>query len=1524
MTSNSMRNTVEELFINHVNSYIADRKNIQSEFNAEKASVNDYLGRELLELLQNADDEITDPDKSIVRICFRNNTLTVENNGNPFSIDGVDSFIHAHLSPKKEIERKTIGHKGLGFRSILSWAKTITIDSGDLHIQFSDEIAQDLLHTYIPDINEGIKAPILPFPKWNPDPQESEYTTRISIEVDMDDRVISDIYHQIKSLRPEILLFLNNMTGLIIEIDDFNYEYKKIVQNKNEVTINRYDEDGKCIQSINWFLNKVEDKPIDDKFYSVIVAFPRNRDVEVSKYLVSYFPTKVYFPLNYLVHADFNLSSNRNELIDDPINRKILETVAEVLVDAALKVHRKKCDYEALSSLMLFDKDYSLGLSQFSFNSILREAIIHKELFPLISNSFTDFDTELGYYSSGLSSLLPPDYFENVLMHAADPEVEKFILNLFLEADVNSQFKIEFIKEQLKEWISSSSKKGENTQRRMIQMIPLLLKDYNAFQLLDVEFFVDEEGKSIPRNKMIFFNDEKRLLVNNSDIADIAFIGKTQTKEIKRLIKDGKLKEDTLSELGVRTFSANDVLNSIQKWFENHISGNDPETFYQQQLKWVWSNFETIQTELDGSPIMYFKTRKGQYKRSNELYMGKEYGNDAMEAILIAGMPDRIVEDLSETLEVHDYQRIKEFISYFGVAEQPRFINQSFLKWYNSDFYYYIFQELKYPVNITVDNNRFRYESAKELLDDTNEISNRFQTIDALEKILKEASTEDILIWIMTDKRLWEALLRFYDPNKELYFTRGNLQKPRPLTNMTHIRSYISFLFRTVPWVTVNGRRYPIERCLLEGDKEINIEPVVVCYSPEEFISKLPGKKAELRRTVNNALTTIGMKRSFGELSQSIIYETLLKLPGIEGSEKISQRLYMAMIRNVDDLSSGINYCDEYKRFLKEGQILCDDGYKPISEARYIDGKDICNQVTKLYSMVKIPRRQNRSTVRKLFGVEHLVLVNISMTDFVLHPLNGTFQKDFERYKTLAFAYRIDSKKDVKEQAKKFKSISISLCSSVSLRYKNNNIKLEDYEYFLENEIYYLCVPECLKTLSHNIDLGQAIASIICSYLDVSEGMNQFRELYTVYKHRDRMKVLAETVEDDQIDRALNVMNYTYGASTEFYEIFRKLDPDALSTNRVLIEEVDFDVLSSPVNAQHLIQIFRNSKIDFDDYNDENPESQIDLIWFYEKKYAESLPKYEDDYRASLFSQLMKKGIGEQKLFNRKSVEFRNGSIRAVNSCYFDVDAEIFRENNIIPGIKKVNFQKLLDENKSAFYATVEKPEYLEDFFRNDENESLLYFRRFDELKKMYEEYYSQQVKEEEKLSENDEIEKRYIELENVKLVPSTSTILSTNHKPLNTGYRTDMRRQVSSAKNGAVGERIVYDMLREKYGGNVKWVSENAKVAGINPMGTAGYHYDMEYVGENNELYFVEVKASVLPFSKKVHFIMSEDEVNFAKKHCSNYLLYYVGDLKGVPIVHRIENLFDEDDINRDRFSVEEETQFVFTAIVDQDVTSD
>lgn len=137
------RAEIEKLIKTRKAGYTADVNNILSNYGTERETVKEYNGRQLLELLQNADDARSQ--QVLIKLDTNQNTLVISNKGkecNPFSVEGVESIMYANLSSKSN--GRYIGNKGLGFRSIINWADEISILTNNIKLNFSQRSSENI------------------------------------------------------------------------------------------------------------------------------------------------------------------------------------------------------------------------------------------------------------------------------------------------------------------------------------------------------------------------------------------------------------------------------------------------------------------------------------------------------------------------------------------------------------------------------------------------------------------------------------------------------------------------------------------------------------------------------------------------------------------------------------------------------------------------------------------------------------------------------------------------------------------------------------------------------------------------------------------------------------------------------------------------------------------------------------------------------------------------------------------------------------------------------------------------------------------------------------------------------------------------------------------------------------------------------------------------------------------------------------------------------------------------------------
>lgn len=216
-----MLKEIESLIETIKEGYIHDPNRIISDYRKEKESIADYQGREALELLQNAVDELKEDSCQVVEICLDGNLLRVSNTGNSFTFEGFKSLVYSNLSPKYKKDNY-IGNKGTGFRSILNWAEKVKIFSGDLAVEFSESNARDLLmkiRSENPDLDEycnknEARMATLTAPRIIEKPANMPFDT--VIEISLKESIAGKVREQLNVITPETLLFLPKLNRLVI------------------------------------------------------------------------------------------------------------------------------------------------------------------------------------------------------------------------------------------------------------------------------------------------------------------------------------------------------------------------------------------------------------------------------------------------------------------------------------------------------------------------------------------------------------------------------------------------------------------------------------------------------------------------------------------------------------------------------------------------------------------------------------------------------------------------------------------------------------------------------------------------------------------------------------------------------------------------------------------------------------------------------------------------------------------------------------------------------------------------------------------------------------------------------------------------------------------------------------------------------------------------------------------------------------------------------------------------------------
>jgi hypothetical protein len=171
---------LERICRQNLDVYRASPARLKEDVSQEAQVANDYRGRLAYEILQNADDAMLGSGSESDRIWFviTDQELWVGNTGRPLTDADVEGLCGLGASTKTDaqgIRRASIGHKGMGFKSVLEITERPAVFSTTHSFELREEHARDLVASLWKE--EGRPAPrnvaVMRFPA----PVDSDHPT---------------------------------------------------------------------------------------------------------------------------------------------------------------------------------------------------------------------------------------------------------------------------------------------------------------------------------------------------------------------------------------------------------------------------------------------------------------------------------------------------------------------------------------------------------------------------------------------------------------------------------------------------------------------------------------------------------------------------------------------------------------------------------------------------------------------------------------------------------------------------------------------------------------------------------------------------------------------------------------------------------------------------------------------------------------------------------------------------------------------------------------------------------------------------------------------------------------------------------------------------------------------------------------------------------------------------------------------------------------------------------------------------
>jgi len=1414
-----------------------------SAYNREIETEKEYNGRQLLELLQNADDEKSDEVK--IELDTEKQVLSIANRGEactPFSFEGIRSLMISNLSSKTT--KKFIGNKGLGFRSIINWSSKVTINSNGLDITFSREIVEAVYaelftseehkrmveEQKLPDSVKPIPFLSIPHVAEN---KNDDWTTVVSIEYKK--KFENDIKKQIDSLKPEILLFLNSIKNLTVMVDG------EVLQEINKDDL----KDQWKIYSKRELLPKgLWDKENEEEYYDLKIALQEDLECDVPE-LFAFFPTKIEINFPYIVHGTFELNSSRNEIVDSEKNRYILKELVSLIVETAKTITNEEVSYKALE-MLTYSNPHKI-LSDLGFYEAIDDAIEELEIFPCVDGVYRKKGEVV--FADTLASFVQrthnEDLFPNLLIPKdTDVELERIVPNTDVDDDQ----------------LDALSRRIKDIDDRVDFIY--ILSDYSVGDRL--VFLVDENNALIELQDDVFTPAQSTLAI--PDFVNIKFIHNELFKKLIRKFgitsehKSRALLDRLKGWTNIQEYAFKPVVHKIVASARKELEADESKKvdIIKALVASMYSNYNALNKAIESPDIhIPLLSRGNSVANANDLYLSKNYPSGELTEYLFGDTFDEesFLADVSiyGFDEKEEKENIEAFFVWLGVNKYTKYENTTRDFGYNQ----YLIKLFGRPENY----DKFVYSEEK---------------IVHFEKIISSLSREKILLWLLSDTELKSKIERKY----ELKYIRSRGYHPYHVTpdSPSYIRYQLlsSEIFKDY---------------LISSDNLSNL----VNDLSFDFESGIFEQYDINRFDIESLMLKIGAVDKFEKLSIAKVRDIVKELPNRSPDGKQTQIIYKFCVKHFE--KNGQPLSD------KEVMLYASKNekrqYFPLKEVYYNGNIKLPKNITDTIPILNYPRRQSTTNVVGFFGINNLNELKIDVMHMqVLDRQTKEFSNLFEQLKPFILTYRIkdiESEKLTRDEVVKLQNIEIKLCSSVRYRVNEDVDELSNNDYIRNGSEYLIKINEhgsIDELRKEEVDFQESFADIIGLVFDIQD-TNVFRDIIIKEDIAYIEKIVRSDIGYDELTRARRLL----GISDEYYSFwataYELIQKEYVFTDNLLelikndlnlkanIEDIDYNHLDTYESCKAIKDLFIELGIDIESFNHSSLSYyKINFSEYHRRNLKETFENHLMEFKRKLYAWSIEHSRERQFLNNVALYEKNDTYIlekanEARNSLELDCDkvVEMFIEENfdfenIMP--TKIDFEAVRDHNEQLVN--------IEGLKGDVELLSLLYFDNKIEVIKSG-------LLQEDSQNQDTEVDEPIVDSISIKDVTLSAIIQSKSsaHRQKSSKahkYNGDDKKK----RRGDKSEKITFDVLVRKYGNeNVIWKSKEDDSVG----------YDLKYQDNSGRWKYVEVKT----YSGNQLFYLSQNEKEFADSHKGQYEIFLVGD--------KVMRIKDVDFSNRDIFKL-------------------
>lgn len=1493
----SFSNEVDKLIKKQLNTYKNDHDRIISDYHAEKQITDAYNGRQILELLQNADDAGTDT--VLIELDREQNILRIANNGTPFDINGVKSLMLAYKSSKNK--RNYIGNKGLGFRSVLNWVTEVKIKTKQCFLEFSPNRAHTLFYDLIKDTVEQqeminneeelqeneVPFGILSVPKLILNDENQVWET--IIELTYNKEFEKDILKQLEDLKPEILLFINNTREIKIEgagdLDQIlvRKDHPSSVSGLTKVEVNEIIYN--VFNSGEMLLPKRK-----KKYYSFKVAWREELSDENSRFF-TYFPTQVNTHLPFLIHGTFDLDPTRNHFNESDDNDFILEKIAETIGKLTLQYLKKKdlSDWKAYQFLTPTGRSENIHLKGF-FEKIeqLRSSL---KIYPCLDGTYVSKENAL-FHGNRFSEWVIRNKIGRFFFSLIIPTCDDLYVNLghshkystekLIEVFNKVTFHIASVEERAQlikiladgqfEHIKSSDK-----------YMPLLLNSKNEPVVDQDKVFLEEDKDyEIPQDLIpISFLSrnlyEELLIVLEEELQDLKIKDENISRPLKRYIGD-------IVNVGARDI--NEVIRFIVTEINNRIEvASDEKMKVQMVLELNKILFSIFQTNKERKGTLNLRipvlNRLGELITADKLFLGKSFPSGVvMEEIFQDIYYDKdYVCDASQlrfSLDLSD--SFEEYLLWIGVVKYTKLDKYEEILRRSSDNYSdFVFKQVGRPQDVTT----IEYSVIK--------ISN-FKEVSANLNF----TIEKLIAWILLDPRLQNALEFNNDGNsfKHSYYNSEKILHWKP--------SYIFYQFHN--FVKINQQFYLSDIDYSEelGFDSINLE--------NSIFRKLDRNEEDIR----SILHRLKIKSRFSDLSINEAYKVLAILPDKDEEKKYGRRLYQYFYKTYRN-----SIPQEFDGITLPTKLLAKkDGskvYVKRDEIFYTDNATLPKIITDKIWMFDYPKRTGEQKVSQLFGVKTLkdIDVIIDSKSILTHTLDREFQRWYSIIKPYVLTYRLLtlSGKELKNEAVKLlQGTAVRIVSDFKYKFLDEEWHdLKHGEFMVDKESnYFICCNRSfsLEEAKQDPAFSEAFAEVLTTIFKVNDHKDDYR---LIFQDRSSLSQTKFLIDRNELKQNLEEAQNFLGLSSLDLKFWKKLFkakelllPDDVVTRENLRGQLENNFnFKLPENYVNVDLLEGNNQETYDFLNNVSLFFRLELeevlpkdssgLYFY---YLRKLEHVIKDHKGE-FNQVIWEWLKNEKNQQKNLIKFQTN----YDNLAYDIEVQqSLMEFKYNLSLDFSNFLQQWVESKfklkisgeginlipihNSYTDLLEQYSASLDVIEDEEIRSLFYFEGNDDYITNYlKSLIAKEKEEDEKISGKNKTIGRIVNGKVEKKSFKKGKSKRNNH--VHSNSQSKRKQQI-----GRKSEELVFNTLEDLDNvEKVNWVSGSSKTVSDR---SDAKHYDIEYKLKGEEEWkLVEVKTY-----NGSYFHLSWAEKDTAIKYKENYEIALVNGTD----IYMLKDLFQVD----------------------------